>query len=120
MPSLDWAIWIVTDATTHVTGFQPRVPNTPVGAPLKAQVGDVVTWGNNTTQEHQPWPTANNDPNGAPAASNAPGTPLYFSDPIAAGGSSSPQYVVPQPPSNNVICYCCKLHPTERGQIEIF
>jgi hypothetical protein len=123
--SLDWSIHIVKVAGG--SAFQPWVPNSHPGDPTKAQVGDIVTWGNDTTGVHQPWPTENNTPTGAPAASNPPGSALFFSEPIPPGGSSTPQYVVPAAlPSGtalvpgSVIYYCCKNHPTERGQIVIF
>jgi hypothetical protein len=120
MPSLDWAIRIVP-ATGGGAAFQPRVPNAKPGDPLKAQVGDIVTWGNATQETHQPWPTQGNTPNGAPLADNDPeAKKRYLSDPIPPEGSSSPQYVVIAPASGSVINYCCKNHPTERGQIEIF
>jgi hypothetical protein len=123
--SLDWSIHIV-----KVTGgwaFQPWVPNSHPGDPVKAQVSNIVTWGNDTAEVHQPWPTENNAANGAPAASNPPGSVLFFSEPIPPGESSNPQYVVPAKlPSGttlvagSVIYYCCKNHPAERGQIVIF
>jgi hypothetical protein len=123
--SLDWSIHIVK--VTGGSAFQPWVPNSHPGDPAKAQILDIVTWGNDTEEVHQPWPTENNTPNGAPAASNAPGSKLFFSEPIPPGGSSTPQYVVPKAlPSGtalgagSVIYYCCKNHPTERGQIVIF
>ena len=129
--SLSWSVHIVSVAGG--AAFQPWVPNSNPGDPTKAQVGDIVTWGNDTNDIHQPWPTVDNKPDGDPIpdTSNPPGSVLYFSDPISGGGSSRPQYVVPPtipvpPPSGtelaagSVIYYCCKNHPTERGQIVIF
>ena len=62
------------------------VPNSNPGDPTKAQVGDIVTWGNDTNDIHQPWPTVDNKPDGDPVpdTSNPPGSALYFSDPVAA------------------------------------
>src|SRR5262245_8837705 len=117
--SFDWAIRIVP-ISGGGAAFQPRVPNTNPGDPLKAQVGDIVTWGNATDAIHQPWPTQGNTPDGAPLPDNPPGAPVVFSEPIPPGGSSTPQYKVVQPPSGTVIYYCCKFHPTERGRIELF
>ena len=121
--SLDWSIRIV--AVAGGAAFQSRVPNAIPGE-LQAQVGDIVTWGNATTNTHQPWPTQGNTQNGAPAA--APDPVLFFSQPIAANASSTPQFVVPfkltTPATTlgvgSVIYYCCKNHPTERGKIVIF
>jgi hypothetical protein len=124
--SLDWSIRIVSGAGGTV--FESRVPNAVPGV-LQAQIGDIVTWGNATTETHQPWPTQGNTPTGGPAS---PADPvLFFSDPIAPNESSNPQFVVPDalttPPSTlkagSVLYYCCKNHPTsstERGQIVIF
>jgi hypothetical protein len=124
--SLDWSIRIVSG--TGGTVFESRVPNAVPGV-LQAQIGDIVTWGNATTETHQPWPTQGNVPAGGPAS---PADPvLFFSDPIGPNASSNPQFVVPgaltAPPSTlkagSVLYYCCKNHPTsstERGQIVIF
>ena len=121
--SLDWSIRIVSVAGG--AAFQSRVPNAIPGE-LQAQIGDIVSWGNATTDTHQPWPTQGNTANGVPAA--VPDPVLFFSQPIAANASSTPQFVVPgaltTPPktlaAGSVIYYCCKNHPTERGKIVIF
>jgi hypothetical protein len=124
--SLDWSIRIVAGAGGTV--FESRVPNATPGV-LQAQIGDIVTWGNATTQPHQPWPTEGNTPNGAPAS--PPDPVLFLSQPIGPNESSTPQFVVPKalttPPktlaAGSVLYYCCKNHPdepTERGQIVIF
>jgi hypothetical protein len=124
--SLDWSIRIVSVAGG--AAFESRVPNATPGV-LQAQIGDIVTWGNATSDTHQPWPTEGNQPATGPATT--PDPVLFFSDPIAANASSNPQFVVPlaltTPPTTlkagSVIYYCCKNHPnapTERGQIVIF
>ena len=59
-----WAIHIVSTPTG--VKFWPWVPNSNAGDPAHAQVGDIVTWGNDTGQAHQPWPTENNSPTGGP------------------------------------------------------
>jgi hypothetical protein len=129
-----WAIHIVS--TAGGVQFQPWVPNSNPGDPAYAQLGDIVTWGDDTGLAHQPWPTENNTATGGPAASNPPGSTFYYSDPMAANGSSRPQYVIPAqlppvPPATQstpvaagtVFYYCCKNHPNspgERGRIVIF
>jgi hypothetical protein len=119
MPSMDRAIRIVP-AAGGGAAFKPRFPYANPGDPLKAQVGDVVIWGNDTKETHQPWPTQGNTPNGPPLDENDPELKTrYLSDPILPDGSSN-YYVVVSPASGSVINYCCKNHPTERGQIEIF
>jgi hypothetical protein len=124
--SLDWSIRIVS--VTGGAAFESRVPNATPGV-LKAQIGDIVSWGNATGDTHQPWPTEGNSPTAGPATT--PDPVLFFSQPIAPNASSNPQYVVPAalttPPkplaAGSVLYYCCKNHPTsttERGQIVIF
>jgi hypothetical protein len=130
--SQSWSVRIVP-AAGGAAAFQPWGVSAKPGDPVKAQVGDVVTWGNATSEPHQPWPTERNTPNGPPAGSNPPGSPLFFSEEIAPNSSSTPQYQIPdelpattpsgQPTpltAGSVIYYCCLKHPTERGQIVIF
>jgi len=124
MAQLDWAIDIVP-VSTGGAAFQPKLaPPVAPGAPLNAQLQDIVTWGNRTTETHQPWPTVDNSPTGDPVPVPAQGNPAgYMSDPIPPNSSSQPQFVVPAPPTTSppttsgVIYYCCRFHPTERGQI---
>ncbi len=118
MPANEWNVRIVTTGTA--TAFEPRVPGGTPGSQLLAQAGDVVTWGNATTQTHQPWPLdASGNP--VPAATPESATPGYMSDPIPANNSSTPQYVIGSLAVGTVINYCCRLHPTtERGSIKIF
>ena len=100
--SLDWSIKIVQVA--GVTGFLPDVLDALVGESLQAQRFDIVTWGNATADTHQP------------LSDNGP-----LCDPIAPGGSSSPQYVV-QGAVGDVITYKCSFHPNdpnEKGSITI-
>ena len=130
--SQSWSVRIVVtgDGTTK---FQPWGVGANPGDPAKAQVGDIISWGNATNQPHQPWPTEGNTQNGNPLASNPPGSPLFFSAPIPPQGSSTPQFPMPAslPPATpngpttpltagSVIYYCCLNHPAERGQIVIF
>ena len=120
MAQLDWAIDIIPSGT--LAAFQPKlVPPAPPGAPLNAQIQDIVTWGNRTTETHQPWPTVGNTPNGAPVPEPASGNPPgYLCDPIPPDSSSQPQFVVPGTlAAGAVINYCCRFHPTERGSIVV-
>lgn len=117
MPANEWAVRIVTDDQGH-TAFLPRVPGGTSGSELLAEAGDVVTWGNATTEIHQPWPTdASFVP--VPAATPPSATPGYMSDPIPANGSSQPQFITAGA-VGTVLHYCCLLHQSERGTIKIF
>jgi len=116
MPQLDWAIDIIPSGTG--AAFRPKlVPPAKPGDPLKAQPLDIVSWGNRTTEQHQPWPTVGNAPNGPPVPVPASGNPPGFMcDPILPDQSSSPQFVVTGT-AGTQINYCCRFHPDERGQI---
>jgi hypothetical protein len=103
--SLDWSIKIV-QVSPGVAGFLPDVLGAQVGESLQAQQFDIVTWGNTTAETHQPIRTDNNQP---------------LCDPIAAGGSSAPQFVV-QGAVGDIITYTCGKHPQnpqEKGSITI-
>ena len=98
---LNWSIRIV-QVSAGVAGFQPDVLGSKVGDTLNAQVSDIVTWGNTTSDVHQP---ILND-----------GTPLC--NPIAGNSPSKPQFVV-EGQVGDVISYKCKFHPQETGSITI-
>lgn len=101
-PSFDWSIRIV-QVSAGLAGFLPDVLGAKVGDSLQAQRLDIVTWGNTTADTHQPIRTDNGQP---------------LCDPIAGGGSSTPQFVV----VGNVgdtITYTCAFHKGETGSITI-
>lgn len=118
MPQLDWAIDIIPSTSGSGAAFRPKlVPPANPGDPLKAQAGDIVSWGNRTTDTHQPWPTVGNAPNGPPVPVPVSGNPPgLLCDPIPPDQSSSPQFVVTST-AGAQINYCCRFHPSERGQI---
>ena len=62
----DWSIKIVPaeSPTTDVpAAFVPDLSGAQPGTPLTAQVDDIVTWNNTTSDPHQPWPAdANYNP----------------------------------------------------------
>lgn len=99
---LDWSIKIVP-GSSGLAGFLPDVIGAKVGESLQAQRCDIVTWGNETADTHQPIRTDN-------------GKPLC--DPIAGGGSSTPQFVV-DAPVGATITYTCAFHKGESGSITI-
>ena len=99
---LDWSIKIVP-VSPGVAGFLPDVLGAQVGESLQAQRCDIVTWGNTTTDTHQPVRTDNGQPLCAP---------------IAAGGSSAPQFVVVDP-VGTTIKYTCTFHKEEIGFITV-
>jgi hypothetical protein len=119
----DWKINI--NPAGGGAAFVPAIHGAKAGDPLAAGQDDLVTWANNTKQKHQPWPATSS---WAPLPDDqVPRTsPLYLSDPIAAGGSSRPSYDVAQPaavppattgPAQWTVYYICKNHPNERGTI---
>ncbi len=100
--NFDWSVKIVR-VTPSVAGFQPDVLGAKVGDTLQAQISDIVTWGNTTGATHQPILVGTGEP---------------LCDPIAAGGSSTPLYVV-EGAVGDVISYRCKFHSQETGSITI-
>jgi plastocyanin len=83
--------------------FNPDVYGTNPGEPLKAQLGDLVSWNNQTTQPHQ-----------------IRVGPLFTTDPIEAGKSSTPGWVVELPPKpGDPITYVCTKHNGESGTITV-
>jgi len=95
---------------------------------LIAQIGDGVSWRNDTGVAHIIWQTGGDG--GAPVekvTKGGRGIPPSFdglmSNPIAPDTSSSGQYFVPDNPDSPgepyKIYYCCLLHPNEKGQINV-
>jgi len=119
MAGQDWSIMIVTKGGS--TGFQPDVPGSKFGDPLKTEDADLISWNNRTGKNHWPWaidPTTGEPFVNAEAAKDAD---LYLSDEVEAWQSSSPAYPTAAPAAGSTtINYICKLHendPTEKGQI---
>jgi hypothetical protein len=114
MPQLDWSIRIVpTDGGG--AAFQPQLsPAVQPGTPLQAQVQDIVTWGNQTTQILQIWVANPGETPTDPASSE------FISESIPPGGSSAPQYVVPAgTPVGTTIRYGCLTIPGAQGEIVV-
>ena len=109
MAGQSWSIMI----TGSPASFDPDVYRTDPGQPLKAQIGDLVSWNNQTGEAHQIWLTDHQ------------GTPVReLTDVIAEFTSSFPGYVTQQadisPASTTgTIHYHCSLHPDEKGQITV-
>jgi len=84
------------------------------GDPLTVKANDIVSWGNDTGETHQPAPI-DNQHNLLPV----PPAPL-LSNPIPPQQSSSPAWVVAGA-SGTTIFYRCKSHPDreEFGTIKI-
>jgi plastocyanin len=107
--AFDWSIKI-EGASGANAQFVPQ--GGAPGSPLNVKVNDIVSWGNNTPETHQPWPT-DSSYNLQPAPPNP-----NLSDPIFAQQSSSPAWVVV---GTGTVYYRCKTHPnrSELGQIVI-
>ena len=114
----DQSIKIVPSNSGSGAAFQPDLQGYLPGDPLPAQQTDIVSWNNTTDDTHQPWPTDSNYNPHSDAVVLPRGGPNYMADPIPAGLSSTPAYIVAQ---TGTIYYYCKLHPTitsERGTID--
>ena len=116
MAGQTWCINIVqgnagAEFVPDVYGVDPTTPT-----PLQAQLNDVVSWSNNTDEDHHLWIT------------NSSYHPLrVLTNRIPAHASSSPAYVTQQKdvyqptptPVLTTIYYCCAQHPDEYGTIEL-
>ncbi len=101
--------WSVTINGQPAT-FDPDVFGTDPGNPLKAQIGDLVCWNNQTAQEHQL------------AVTDSSGKTTFTTEVIKPGGSSFPGYVATNTDSNaGTIAYHCVVtgHEDEQGQITV-
>jgi plastocyanin len=116
MAGQSWSIKIIAGDPCAV--FVPDVyspPGTAEVRPLQAQLGDLVSWNNQTGEEHEIWLT------------NAEYEPQsVITDRIAAYESSYPGYVpqqadiTPVPPdTTQTIYYYCSIHNAEHGQITV-
>jgi hypothetical protein len=76
-------------------------------SPQTALVSDLVFWNNQTEEDHWPWPT---DSNYNP---NATG---WFPAAVPPGQTSG-DFATPTAPQT--VYYCCYLHPTEHGTINV-
>jgi hypothetical protein len=134
MPTLlTWSVKIETVGGRTVFTLNPGPgpnpgPNEKLAPaePFTAQIGDGVSWRNDTPGvAHMIWRTDGDG--GAPIATVTPGgrgIPPSFdglmSDPIAPDTSSSRQYFInTEDPLPATIYYCCLLHPNEKGSIKV-
>lgn len=116
MAGQTWSITIVTG--NPCASFVPDVYSEgPPPTSLQAQLNDLISWNNQTKQEHEIWLT------------DAEYTPQRaLTDEIAPYKSSYPGYVPQQAdviPATNpptfpqTVYYACSIHPDERGTITL-
>jgi len=102
--------WSVTINGKPAT-FDPDVFGTDPGNPLKAQIGDLVCWNNQTAEDHQL------------AVIDGTGKTTFTTELIAAGKPSFPGYVTTKTDqdANGTINYKCTVagHEGENGQITV-
>ena len=106
MAGQSWSITI--QAGPEQASFVPDVyvpPGTPPKANLQAQVGDLVSWNNQTQQEHEIWQTGAG----------------RLTEQINPFRSSTPGYIVAlgDNQKKGSIQYYCAIHPTETGTIDV-
>jgi plastocyanin len=101
----------ITGAAGQAAQFVPQ--GGQAGGTLTVKVGDIVSWGNDTTEAHQPWPT-----DAQHNILSAPPAPLLTNE-IPAQQSSNPAWVVAG--NAGTVYYRCKTHPNrnEFGTITI-
>jgi hypothetical protein len=126
MAQYTWSVKIETvgGRTVFTPNLGPGQEPAAPGASLTAQIGDAVSWRNDTEFAHLIWRT--NGDGGAPIATVTPGgrgIPPSFdglmSNPIAPGTSSSAQYFVADEAAPTTIYYCCLLDPNVKGSINV-
>ena len=110
----DWLVNIVLDGQGRAN-FVVGLPGSKQGQPLQADQDDLVSWSNQTNDQHQLWETDSNyNPLGQ---SSMPG--------LVKAGQSSDTYDCAQPvwqPASWTVYYYCNLHPhnpLERGSIQV-
>jgi plastocyanin len=109
----DWSVNIIQTASG--ASFVVDYPGAKQGQPLNATEDDIVSWYNQTNNEHQPWQCTSSTYN--PAGGSA------LVDAIPAGQpSDNYSCVMPSatPVAKWTVYYCCKNHPNnplERGTI---
>jgi hypothetical protein len=100
-----WSILIVPGTTS--ASFVPDVyvpPGTPPSTALQAEVNDLVSWNNQTGQEHEIWQTGG----------------AQITQQIDPGTSSTPGYIVAGTAGTpSTIDYYCSIHPEETGSIAV-
>src|SRR5436190_17227876 len=112
MSGQNWSIMITTGGFV-VDAFGQS------GSALQAQNGDVVSWNNQTNQQHQPYQTD--------SSYNPTGPQLCDVIPAQVNASSKPGYVPALvdgkgKPIPGQIYYYCQIHPTdenERGILDL-
>jgi plastocyanin len=78
------------------------------GSTLNCQNGDVVSWNNQTTQEHQPYQTDSNyQPTGPQLCEVIEGR---------INASSTPGYIPDLDTTPGEIYYYCQIHPTDENE----
>lgn len=117
----DWLVNIVTGASGDAE-FVVGLPGSKQGQPLQADQDDLVTWNNETNDEHQPWQT---DQNYDPLNTEGPSGLTSDLSGLILPGQSSDAYDCAQPsdgPASWTVYYYCNRHPDnpkERGSIQV-
>jgi hypothetical protein len=117
----DWLVNIVTGASGDAE-FVVGLPGARQGQPLQADQDDLVTWNNETDDEHQPWQT---DQNYNPLDTEGPSGLTSDLSGLILPGQSSDTYDCAQPsdgPASWTVYYYCNRHPDnpkERGSIQV-
>lgn len=103
MAAQTWSIMIVPAPSGGGVVFTPDVFGANPGDSLKAQNSDLVSWNNQTNDEHQ---LSRSD------------TQASLCDPIAGWESSTPAYLITDTAPATIKYFCLK-HPNEQGVIDV-
>lgn len=117
----DWLVNIVTGASGDAE-FVVGLPGAKQGQPLQADQDDLVSWNNETNDQHQPWQT---DQNYNPLLTEGASGLTSDLSGLILPGQSSDNYDCAQPPGSPpqwTVYYYCNRHPDnpkERGSIQV-
>lgn len=101
--------WPVTINGKNPASFDPDVFGTNPGEPLKAQMGDLVCWNNQTADQHQI------------QVRKKDGSAIFTTKMLEKFKSSSPGYCLQKGDDENTgtIKYYCTQHANESGEITV-
>lgn len=121
MAGQTWSIKIV--AADPCAQFEPDVyapPDTPAVRPLQAQLGDLVSWNNQTTEVHKIWLTNETYEPVAAITEEIPPNDSSYPGYVPQQADVSPTVPAGETPTfPQTIYYYCSIHTDEHGQIVV-
>jgi len=111
-PNEAGVIQVASLVTINISANPTPTPDAPgaFASPTSAQVGDIVFWANNDSNEHQPMPAVGG------------GATTWFSAPIGPGQTAAAgqtQGTKTPTSATGTVNYVCAIHPNEKGVIQV-